>query len=85
MNDKDLDRWITGDFNPNAPFNQPDSEPQIDEIWECLDAENYDRAYELLSEIRKEVNLLRELCKQTNKEGDKAFMINRLTKIYNAL
>lgn len=76
-----LDNHIQGDFDPNAPFNQPDSEPQINEIWECLDAENYNRAYELLSEIRKEVNQLREYAKANENQ----YLLKRLNLIYGKL
>lgn len=94
MNFKNLDHYIEGTFDPNAPFNQSDSEP-AKSISDIIDdfisvAENdengeLDLIPGLLSEVRKEVQQLRELCKQTNKNGNKDFLINRLTKIYNKL
>lgn len=78
---KGLDDFIEGKHDPCHPANQPDSDPQINEIWECLDAENYDRAYELLSELRKEVNFLRDYAKANENQ----YLLNRLNQIYNIL
>lgn len=83
------DNYIEGTFDPNAPFNQSDlRDNQIDCISDALDREASDEqaiALDIVSEIRKEVNLLRELLKQTNIDGKNDFVINKLTKIHNKL
>lgn len=76
-----LDNHIQGDFDPNNPSNQPYTEPRINEIWECLDAENYDRAYELLSEARKKVDQLRKTYKLLGHD----YAVKKLNEIYNIL
>lgn len=76
-----LDDYITGENDPNAPFNQKETPCQPDEIWECLDDENYDRAYELLEELRKDVCFLRDYAKSV----DNVFLLKKLNKIYNKL
>lgn len=82
---EDFDAWKTSENDNNAPFNQKEEDYRLQDLQSCFEDNDQTRFDELLSEVRKEVQQLRELCKQTNKDGNKDFLINRLTKIYNKL
>lgn len=82
---KDFDAWKTGENDKNAPFNQKEEDYRLQDLESCFEDNDQTRFDELLSDVRKEVKQLRELCKQTNKDGNKDFLINRLTKIYSKL
>lgn len=82
---EDFDAWKTGENDINAPFNQKEEDYRLQDLQSCFEDNDQTRFDELLSEVRKEVKQLRELCKQTNKDGNKDFLINRLTKIYSKL
>lgn len=81
MNDRNLDAWITGENDPNAPFNQPDPEQQIETISDAINENEPVRALEILGEVLQEINMLRWYAAQ----NENTFLMKKLTNIYNQL
>lgn len=80
--DKNLDAHIQGDDDPNAPFNQREEESNDRSVAdELLESGYTGEAYSKLSEIRKEVQLLRDKAKVSND----TYYFKKLTSIYNKL
>lgn len=84
-----LDNHIQGDFDPNAPFNQLyETDNRIESISDALlelDSETLlkidQKAIDLISEVRKEIQSLREYAKQ----NENVYLLKRLNSIYNKL
>lgn len=79
-----LDQYIEGDFNYYNPCNNSDYEPEernIESIQECLTLGDTDKAYDLIGELIKEVNSLRDYA-NTN---ENVWLLKRLNLIYSKL
>ena len=80
---KNLDNFIEGVFDKNAPFNQPDSENEYcsDNLEDVFYDKDEDCFLNILSDIRKEVNKLREYAKN----NENIYLLKRLNSIYQKL
>lgn len=76
MSLNNLDAWITGENDPNAPFNQPDSEPDIP-IIDLMEEGRYEEAFSKIAELRHELQKLRDTAKLIQN----SYLKNRLTAI----
>ena len=79
-----LDNHIQGDYNYYNPCNTPDYEPEekeIESINECLDLGDTDKAFDIIGELIREVNALREYAKA----NENIYLLKRLNSIYNKL
>lgn len=76
LNHNSLDRWICGDNDPNAPFNQPDSEPNL-AITDLIEDERFEEAFIKIADLRTELQKLRDVAK----EFENTLMFNRLNSI----